>query len=79
MPISNEGLPNQNHEILLRVEKTMARLEGKFDAHTTSYAADQIRVHQELGQRPKRAEILSWLGGAGVLSGIIFSLLQFVG
>lgn len=59
--------PISQREILLR-------LEGKFDSHMVNYTKDQVVIHSELGRRPARVEIVSWISGAGILSGIIFGI-----
>lgn len=67
-----ESKDTSNHPFSL--EATVIKMSQQLDQFIEKYSDDQVRLERELGRRPTRSELLSWLGGAGVLSGIFFAI-----
>lgn len=62
-----------------RIYKQLDRIEGKLDSHIQRHDETHDEIERDLRVRPTRQEIMAGLGGAGVLSGIIFGIVRLAG
>lgn len=60
-----------NKELLLEIRSDLKAL-------SVYQTAMDIRYTNEMGKRPSRTELISWLGAAGILSGSIFGILSLL-
>lgn len=60
-----------DHELLLEIR-------DKLDKHIEKDNETHAELEREVYERPTRKEILAFLGGAGVLSGIIFGFVHLI-
>lgn len=62
-----------------RIYKSLDRIEDKLDRHIERHDRTHAEIERDLRVRPTRQEIMAGLGGAGVLSGIIFGVVRIMG
>lgn len=60
-----------NKELLIRIDE-------KLDSHIENTRARDLLIQEELGKRPTRNELINWLVGAGVVSGMVFGIVQLI-
>jgi hypothetical protein len=63
-------------ELVLEVRKDIKLVDAKLDRNRDESHREFQRVDSDLARRPTRAEVISWFTLAGVLSGIVATVLS---